>query len=754
MSEASGPARRAPSSEARRRRREVVFILLAALAVVLFVLFEARAPRFERSGSVGTDVILVALINLNLILLGLLVFLVGRNVVKLVLDRRRRILGSRLRTRLVLAFLGIALMPAILLFTVAQGFVSNSIEDWFNAQVEDALEGSLDVAHSYYEDVAARALGFARGLSEQVGKDDLLATGKGKQSALATMLGKRREEYQLDLVEAFTAEARVAHNRRDDLDAGLGLAASAPLVRRALAGEQATAVDPVGAADVIRAAVPVLRGGKVVGVVVVTSYVPRSVVKRREEIDRSFTEYLRLKIQRGPIRTAYTITLVLVTLVVLFAAIWVGFYVARGITVPIERLAQGTRAVAQGNLDYAITRQGDDEIGTLVDSFNSMTADLKTGRAELDARRRDLEIVLANIGAGVISADAQGRVVTVNDAAEALLGVDAPQSVGRMVDDLFSGEARTRVRPVISALLGGSRGVGPATVERRIRVGRGGQEVSVVLTATRLPDEESGPQGLVLFLEDVTHLLRMERMEAWREGARRIAHEIKNPLTPIQLAAQRLRRRYAAELRDGATVLEECTTTIIAQVDELKALVDQFSTFARLPTRERSPENLNRLVEEALVLFRTGYEGIDFDFRPAAGLPELDLDQKAVRRVIVNLLDNAVAACRGGSDDADGVRHRITLATALDSRRELVRLEVADDGVGMTPEVRERLFEPYFSTKADGTGLGLAIVSAIVADHNGFVAVHDNVPRGSRFVIEFPVPRATTQPLVAGGVRA
>jgi two-component system nitrogen regulation sensor histidine kinase NtrY len=749
MSEASGPARRAPSPEARRRRREVVFILLAALAVVLFVLFEARAPRFERSGSVGTDVILVALINLNLILLGLLVFLVGRNVVKLVLDRRRRILGSRLRTRLVLAFLGIALMPAILLFTVAQGFVSNSIEDWFNAQVEDALEGSLDVAHSYYEDVAARALGFARGLGDQVEQDELLA--HQKQKALTSLLGKRREEYQLDLVETFTPEARVAHSRRDDLDAGLGLSATAALVRRALAGEQATAVDPVGSADVIRAAVPVLSGGKVAGVVVVTSYVPRSVVKRREEIDRSFTEYLRLKIQRGPIRTAYTITLVLVTLVVLFAAIWVGFYVARGITVPIERLAQGTRAVAQGNLDYAITRQGDDEIGTLVDSFNSMTADLKTGRAELDRRRRDLEIVLANIGAGVISADAQGRVVTINQAAEALLGIDAAQSVGRMVDDVFSGEARTRVRPVVSALLGGSRGVGPATVERRIRVGRGGQEVSVVLTATRLPDEESGPQGLVLFLEDVTHLMRIERMEAWREGARRIAHEIKNPLTPIQLAAQRLRRRYAAELRDGAHVLEECTATIIAQVDELKALVDQFSTFARLPTRERSPEDLNRLVEEALVLFRTGYEGIDFEFRPAASLPEVDLDPKAVRRVIVNLLDNAVAACRGGG--GDGVRHRITLTTVLDVRRELVRLEVADDGVGMTPEVRERLFEPYFSTKPDGTGLGLAIVSAIVADHNGFVAVHDNVPHGCRFVIEFPVPRTTTQSMAAGGVR-
>jgi two-component system nitrogen regulation sensor histidine kinase NtrY len=307
---------------------------------------------------------------------------------------------------------------------------------------------------------------------------------------------------------------------------------------------------------------------------------------------------------------------------------------------------------------------------------------------------------------------------------------------------------------VVAALLGASRGVGPATVERRIRVGRVGQESSVVLTATRLPDEESGPQGLVLFLEDVTHLMRVERMEAWREGARRIAHEIKNPLTPIQLAAQRLRRRYAAELRDGAHVLEECTATIIAQVDELKALVDQFSTFARLPTRERSPEDLNRLVEEALVLFRTGYDGIDFEVRPAANLPEIDLDPKAVRRVIVNLLDNAVAACRPKGDDTDGVRHRITLATALDARRELVRLEVADDGVGMTAEVRERLFEPYFSTKADGTGLGLAIVSAIVADHNGFVTVHDNVPRGSRFVIEFPVPRATTQSLAAGGVRA
>jgi two-component system nitrogen regulation sensor histidine kinase NtrY len=721
------------ATEARRRRREAALILLTALAVVAFAVFETRLPQFTNGATLGTDAVLVLLINLNLILLVLLVFLVGRNIVKLFLDRRRRTLGSHLRTRLVLAFIGIALLPATLLFLVAQVFVSNSIEDWFNGQVESALEGSLDVTHAYYEDLASTALGFARRTARQVVERGLL--GPGKREELKRFLQERREEYQLDLVEVFADGQPLARARAADLpQEKVGVEPTSPLLGRAARGEEATAIDAVGEGDVIRAAAPIDLGTRIAGVVVVDAWVPNSVTKRREQIDRSFGEYLRLKIQRRPIRTAYTITLVLVCLVVLFSATWVGFYVARGITVPIQQLAEGTRAVAQGDLEVRIAGEGDDELGTLVKAFNGMTGDLQRSRAELDARRRDLEIVLAHIAAGVVSADAAGRIVTMNPAAERLLGRSAAASVGRPLLDVFPGEAHAELRSQLRALLAGSE----TALEMQLSLEHHGHELAVLLTGT-LVGAEGSPQGLVCFLEDVTHLLRVERMEAWREVARRIAHEIKNPLTPIQLAAQRLRRRYGAQLRENGAVFEECTRTIIQQVDELKALVNEFATFARMPQREHRPEDLNAVVEEALVLFREGHPRIAFTFDAAADLPALELDREGLKRAVINLVDNAVAACAARPvADGDDRRH-VRVSTAWDRRLDVVRLEVADDGIGMTREAKARIFEPYFSTKPDGTGLGLAIVSAIVADPKGFIRVRDEQPHGSRFVIELPL---------------
>jgi len=357
-----------------------------------------------------------------------------------------------------------------------------------------------------------------------------------------------------------------------------------------------------------------------------------------------------------------------------------------------------------------------------------------------------------------VSADAEGRVTTMNRAAEGLLGMSAAASVGRRIDEVFAGEAYAEVRELAAELratlpaapgLGVAYAPGAATapVERQLKLARDAREVAVLLTGTRLLSENVGPRGLVLFFEDVSHLLRVQRMEAWREVARRIAHEIKNPLTPIQLSAQRLRRRYAARLGPDGTVFDECTRTIIQQVDELKALVNEFSTFARMPAGAHALQDLNRLVEEALVLFREGHREISFTFDAEPELPELEMDREGIKRALLNLLDNAVAACAEARRRAPAAVHlaRVELVTRHDTGLGVVRLEIADDGAGMTPEVKARLFEPYFSTKPDGTGLGLAIVSAIVADHNGFIRVRDNLPRGSRFVLEFPVRRRAAQ---------
>ncbi len=759
------PARGSLPEARRRRRREILIIIATALAVVTFAIFEARLPQSTGATSVGTDAVLVALINLNLILLVLLVFLVGRNIVKLIFERRRRIMGSYLKARLVGAFVAIALLPATLLFVVALVFVGNSIEKWFNGQVENSLEGSLEVAHAYYQNLAGTALGFARQLAARIAAGGL--TSPERRAGLKTFLEEHRAEYQLDLVEVFAGGQALARSRRADLLGKITTEPFADLVRRATAGQEGTAVQAVGEADMVRAAVPIFSAAKTLGAVVVDTYVPKSVVKQREEIDRAFGEYLRLKIQRRPIVTAYTITLALVTLVVLFSATWVGFYVAREITGPIQRLAEGTRAVAQGDLDYRIPGEGSDELGTLVTAFNRMTADLATGRAELESRRRYLETLLANITAGVISADAEGRITTMNRAAESLLGLGAASCLGRRLEDVFAGEpfaelaqlaadlrADDAAPPAYAVTVGGplcriDGQAGRSTrVERQFKLTRDDHEVAVLLTGTRLLDESGAPRGLVLFLEDVTHLLRVQRMEAWREVARRIAHEIKNPLTPIQLSAQRLRRRYAAQLGESGAVFDECTRTIIQQVEELKALVNEFAIFARMPAGEHTPQDLNRVVEEALVLFREGHRDIAFVFAPEPALPVLELDREGIKRAVINILDNAVSAC-GASRNGNGETGRVSIAIGYDPKLEVARLEIADNGPGMSPEVKARLFEPYFSTKPEGTGLGLAIVSAIIADHNGFIRVRDNLPHGSRFIMELPV-RAQAVQLAVG----
>jgi len=747
MSRWRSPWRERPAltpDERRRRRREGIVILVTSLVVLALAIFETRLPQFSNSSSLSGNIIFFLLINLNLILLVLLIFLVTRNLVKLLFERRQHILGSRLRTRLVLAFVSLTLFPTLLLFLVAQGFLNTAIENWFSVRVESSLSGSLDVAQSYYQAAANNALHFARGLAEQTQEEDLWSPSKRAQ--LREFLDDRLQELNLAGIEVFAASREDLVSVAQPNRVGSTLPATPPdILDQLLAGQTIARTQRVGRGDLVRGGVPVQnRNGKVIGAIVVADVVPRQISRRAHDISRSFQEYRQLQSMKQPIKNGYTLTLFLIMLVVVFSATWFGFYLAKGITVPIQRLAEGTREVAQGNWDYRIAAGGDEEIATLVDSFNLMTGELKTIHSELDARRRYMESILANIAAGVISISDSGTVTTVNRAVEAMVGLRAYEAEGKSWQEVFHRSDLRKIGEMIDLVVDG----GEVEAERQLKFSGGERVLTALVTAASLRDDSGAPLGVMLFFEDVSHLLRVERMEAWREVARRIAHEIKNPLTPIQLSAQRLRKRYGAQIeqQDGA-VFDECTRTIIRQVDELKKMVNEFSNFARLPAAEPTAQDLNEIVEEALVLFREGHRHIDFVWQAGTDLPLLDLDRDAIKRALVNLLDNAVAACTALS----GERGRIAVSTTYDAPVGLVRLEVADNGSGIRDEIKGRIFEPYVSTKKDGTGLGLAIVSAIVADHQAYIRVRDNVPRGSRFVIEFPTRRRA--PLARVGAR-
>ena len=729
------------------RRREAFLLVATLLAALFFLLFETRLPPFTTGDAVSQNVTFFLLINLNIVLILLVVFLLGRNIVKLVVERRQRVLGSHLRTRLVGGFLVVAIVPAVLLFLVAVGFIRSSIESWFSVQVQSALEGALDMSDTYYREGMATALRDAREIATRVGSDNK------PLSAQKALLETKRAEYAVAKVALFDATGAMVSTVAAER---LGSAFEAPpdpeFLSGALGRDESTQVVTIDGREVLRAAARVRgKSGEVRGLVLVDEIVPRSVTRRRAEIQQSVQQYKQLKLMRRPLINNYVLTLLVASLAIVFGGTWLGFVLARSITVPIQKLAEGTRRVAEGSLDERIQLEsGSDEVAALVAAFNRMTANLKTTHSALAERGRALATILANITGGVVSIDREGRIETVNAAARTMLGI-GEEAVGRPFREYFAAPEFDAVRELLVELETRAReGAWDRLPAHRLAVEQGDTSQQLLATGVVLRSDEGGVIGALLFFEDVTELLKVQRMEAWREVARRIAHEIKNPLTPIQLSAQRLRKRYAKEL--GGSVLDECTRTIIAEVEVLKNLVSEFAHFARLPAGQHVATDLNALVDEVLVLFREAHRGVRFRFDKDAELPLLDLDRDGIRRVLTNILDNAIGALaavpgrtspaaveREGEKPEMLVRGAVDLATRFDAARGVVVLEIADDGIGMTPEVKARLFEPYFSTKPQGTGLGLAIASAVLADHQAFIRVRDNQPRGSRFSIELPV---------------
>jgi two-component system nitrogen regulation sensor histidine kinase NtrY len=470
-------------------------------------------------------------------------------------------------------------------------------------------------------------------------------------------------------------------------------------------------------------------------------YVPQNLVAKMEDISQAFVDYRHSKILKKPLTTNYIIIFLLITLVIIFSATWFGFRLAKELTVPIMELVEGTRRVASGDLDFHLNLESADEIGTLMGAFNKMTHDLKTSKAQIEEstqalqlttlereqRRKYMEIVLENVTAGVISLDKEGKITTVNKSAERMLDLQAKDMLGENYRKVLQPEYRRLVRELIKEI----NTTRSESIQKQIEVALQDKVFTIRASVNLLRDEQGDYLGMVAVFDDLTHLIKMQRLSAWREVARRIAHEIKNPLTPIQLSAQRIYKRYRNKIDGDAGIFEECTNTIIHQVTELKNLVNEFSNFARMPAVTPTPNDLNEIINSSLVLFKEAHRDIDFHFYPDPALPIFKVDRDQMKRVFINILDNAVAAVDGG-----GV---IEIEVKYDSSLQMVTLEVRDNGCGVPDEDKPKLFEPYFSTKKSGTGLGLAIVNAIISDHNGYIRVRDNHPKGTKFIIDLPL---------------
>jgi two-component system nitrogen regulation sensor histidine kinase NtrY len=743
-------------TEGKRRRRELIAVAVATVTLIAFVLMQTELPPLSSHTSLLSNLVVILLFDLSFLLLGLMLLLVGRNLAKAIFERRRGLIGAKLQARLVFGFTAVAIVPSAFLLYVAGSFLRSDINSWFDPEYERILDDSFKIAKVYYLNSANNAAHCARILSGKITAGNLLApANRGKLRAL---IEEAQQDYNLGTVEVFSADRKLLmFVLSPSTPTGIGVSPHSALLRETLKGRALTRADRFGGSDVIRGSAPIfsaMDSDGVAGAIVVDYYLPKSLATSATAIARAVQAYFQLRILHQPIMHSYILALALIGLAVVLLGSWFGIYLARELTGPIKMLAEGTHALAAGNLNYEIPPVGDDEIAHLVQSFNRMTADLRNSRAELERRRRYTETLLRNVSAGVVGLDAQGRISVINPCAERMLGLRAAEVVGREYGRCFEPQLRRSLDEIFAGA------VRPREVRRALKVEVGGAETELMLTVSRLDDDDSaaGGQdlGTVLFFEDVSQIAKIERMEAWREVARRIAHEIKNPLTPIQLSAERLRRQFSRhsnsiEMMAAAgnklevpansysQLVEECTRTIIGEVDDLKRLVSEFSAFARMPQLNLVAGNLNTLVEETVSTFREAHRSVQFEVQTEAGLPLIEMDREALKRALINLLDNAVAAITANTLNGDAAR--IVVRTSLDSAVGLIVLEVADNGTGIDPRIRPRIFEPYFSTRPGGTGLGLAIVAAIVTDHHGFIRVRENQPRGSRFQLEFPVKK-------------
>lgn len=474
---------------------------------------------------------------------------------------------------------------------------------------------------------------------------------------------------------------------------------------------------------------------------ITTLLIKKDQLDRLNFISKGIEDYRQLKYLKKPFKFWLLIILLIVTLLIIFAAIWFGLYIAKSITGPLGKMAMATRRVADGDLNFVLEKESNDEMGLLVNSFNTMTSKLNASNSKLadvhnalqqstrdaNERRRYTEIILQNVEAGVISLDGDGKITTINRFAEKLLNIGKDFFINRKYSEVLPPEHAAIIDEFISEL----RITGKPSVRQHLKLSVLRKNFSLLVTFTRLENEEGEPLGFVVVFDNLTELEKMQRMAAWREVARRIAHEIKNPLTPIQLSAQRLRRRYPEILEEENSVFDQCTNTIIKQVDEIKLLVSEFSQFARMPKINQAPADLITMINETLFLYKQAHPKISFKVVEKDTIPVFSFDVEQIKRCFINLFDNAVAVLSDGGT--------IDVILALGNEEESVFIQVCDSGPGMTEDEKLRLFEPYFSTKKTGTGLGLAIVSTIISDHNGYIRVQENSPHGTIFTIELPL---------------
>jgi len=736
----------------------IVFLMVLIAAQVFLNQTSVGSPRFVRM----TLFLLTARVVIVLALL-ILATILGRNLIKLYFERKSGQVGSGFKSKMVRAFIALSLLPALLLFFLAYGLISFSMNQWFSAPGAQMMEYSKALATQYYREAELREKRLAEKIAASIQSEDLWSSER--KSDLDQKLQGLRSDYEFDSILLFDQSGRQLAESGHPVAPIAHKAWIATLVEQTLLGQTNFQVERVTPNDalkeVTRAAAP-LRDpqGAVVGAVLTETVNPQSMHFKADSVQEAYGVYEQLQTEQTPLRFNFLLIMALSTLLIVFAFSWFAMYLAKRITIPIQALAEGAAAVSAGNLEYRVKCEAFDELDSLVATFNRMTGDLQENKHRIEAaqntlrranvesedRRRYIETILQTIATGVVSLNGQYQIRTMNRAAMQMFDVQGPYKDAD-IEKVVPAPASETLR----MLLNKSSVLGP--VVRNIELVFPDKTMQLATTVTPLIDGLDQRSGWVVVLDDVSELLRMEKMAAWQEVARRLAHEIKNPLTPIQLSAERILYRYKrvsqaalpdagsgpwqVEFNNFGNLLDECIRSIIQEADSLKRLVDEFSQFARFPGIRLEVIDLHWVLDAALALYNGRIQDVRIQKQLATGLPKVCIDPQQMKRVFINLIDNALEAMAGSV-----WAKTLCIRTSLDTKGASVRIEISDTGKGFPKDYQDNYFLPYFSTRKGGTGLGLVIVRQIITDHHGYIRVEPNSPLGTKITIDLPLAAA------------
>lgn len=730
-----------PEIESKKRKKEILIAISLGVLFLLLTFIEVRLTYLSRELPFMHSIFFFGLVNFNIVLLLFLAFLVFRNVVKTFVENSGKIIGSSLKSKLVAAFVTFSFVPTVLMFFISVFYINSSFDKWFSIKTSAVLRDSLEITNSYYLTSKQKNYHFANQIIKEIQNKS--------QNTINKEISNYGKLYSLDVVEFYPGlfgdrSTYISDNKTIPDIPKVSLEFLEKGIKR---GTDASTLHHFQEGSLIRVIAPInyytATGETLRGALVISTFVPISLISKMDEIAAAYESFKDINPLVYPIKTIYLVILCLMTMVIMLGATWFGFYLAKQLATPLASLGEAADQVAKGNYQPVNIQTGSQEINQLVKNFNSMTSSLAESEKEileanknlkstldtLDEHNRYIEVILSNVSAGVVSIDFTGTITTMNPKAAQLLRVPSDKYVGMNVLDVLMGQNRDNYSEIVSQMKKNNF----KTLQKELRVQIQEDSLLMKLTITMLKDEKGRDLGFVIVFDDLTELVNAQRASAWREVARRIAHEIKNPLTPIKLSAQRLEKKFGAQVQDPA--FQQCTEMIIKQVDELKNLVNEFSSFARLPQINPKLGSLNNIIEESLVLYSTGHKEMEFNFYPDTNLPSFEFDQEQIKRVITNLLENAIDALK------DAESPKVEIVTLFDAQLRIVKTRIKDNGCGIESDMRDRIFEPYFSTREHGTGLGLAIVKRIIEDHHGFIRAFSNQPKGTEFVIELPVVR-------------